>query len=526
MLKFLPFILLSFSAFSQNSSPKLDPNKYTVCAITINSDDEKKVFQSHTSKYPDKFNPVVELTTLGDKTNWFKKACESGIKCDQLLISGHFAGSFFSEESELNLDLKEMEKEGCSKTCEGILNNPQEVFLFGCNTLAGKEPDARTPAQYLQVLLRDGIPLPQAELIVQSRYGEVGDSNKASMQRAFGGEPKQLYGFSSVGPLGKNIKGFLENYFKKHNPVEHLDKLVAKRITNQIGEGNKLLAESLKSTSFAECSQADLKDEKTKNICTLLDQKTTLDQKLEKTVELLGSDQALVYLPVISHFMETVLPDNLTDSQKQTFKSLTENTVIKSQIIGLIQKTHGLGLKINWLNLATKLTYITLEEKNNHLLSEVSSFFAKPLKPTDVEVICNLSIRAVDIKLTEAHLKNKTIKSYDIYGYLCLGVEDRKIFDRVFKLDPKGNKEMMNAIRELASIAPNDYKPLPAFVWKMIRSDLKAKDEAKICSALFDLNRFLPGDKEAVARAKELLPTASPGCLKSLAEQTIAKEQK
>lgn len=98
MLKYLSLFILSFSAFAQDSSPKLDPNKYTICAITINSDDEKKVFQNYTSKHPAKFNPVVELTTLGDQSNWFKKACESGIKCDQLIISGHFAGSFFSEE--------------------------------------------------------------------------------------------------------------------------------------------------------------------------------------------------------------------------------------------------------------------------------------------------------------------------------------------------------------------------------------------------------------------------------------------
>src|SRR5690606_1481350 len=192
------------------------------------SDNEKKVFESQIKKYPKKFNPIVELTDMGEDDDWFDVACSSGLRCDQLVISGHFGGTFFGE-SEKSLSMGELESKGCSKTCEGILGQPYEVFLMGCNTLASKEMDHRSPVQYLQVLLNDGIPRAQAEMVVESRYGQSGDDFKSKMQRAFGGEIKQLYGFDSVGPSGKNVEGFLKNYFSKIEAPKHLEKLQAKR---------------------------------------------------------------------------------------------------------------------------------------------------------------------------------------------------------------------------------------------------------------------------------------------------------
>lgn len=523
MIKYLAFLLMSFSALAQNSSPKLDPNKYTICAITINSDDEKKVFQSYAEKFPNKYNPVVELTTMGGPDEWFKNACQSGIKCDQLLISGHFAGEFFSENGAVALSLDELEKAGCSKTCEGILSNPYEVFLFGCNTLAGKETDSRTPAQYLQVLLTDGIPLAQAEMIVQSRYGEVGDSNKASMQRAFAGEIKQLYGFSSVGPLGKNIKGFLEEYFKKQKSADHLDKLSAKRMTNQLMEGNKLLAESLKSTSFAECGSSNIEDEKTKNICGLLDTKNSLDKKLELTVELLASDKALIYLPAINHLFKELDTTTFTDSQKQTFKMISENAVIKSQLLGLISKTDGLGIKTAWLKLATKFTYLSENDKNKILLQEIKKVLAKPVKESDGEAICELSEKAKDLNLTEADIGYKKVTRNEIFTYMCLEVQDIKTHDRVMKVDPKGNKEMVKNLRYYASsVLPNNYK-LPQYLVQSMRKDLKSLNDEEVTSAMFDLNKFFPGDAEVVALAKKIIASGKGGDnLKAVAQQILS----
>ena len=58
----------------------------TVCAITINSDDEKRAFERY---LPAADYRVVELTRRGEP-DWLAQACRSGVRCDALVISGHF----------------------------------------------------------------------------------------------------------------------------------------------------------------------------------------------------------------------------------------------------------------------------------------------------------------------------------------------------------------------------------------------------------------------------------------------------
>ena len=84
--------------------------KYTVCAATINSPDERNVYMSRLPKKDFRF---VELTdfkkpeNLPDSPNdfedydedWFTEACRQArigkLKCDVLVVSGHFAGTSF-----------------------------------------------------------------------------------------------------------------------------------------------------------------------------------------------------------------------------------------------------------------------------------------------------------------------------------------------------------------------------------------------------------------------------------------------
>ena len=89
-------------------------------------------------------------------SHWFDRACKKDYKCDILVISGHFGGTFFGE-SGYTLPIELMEEKSCQQSCPGILSGVKEIFLFGCNTLANKEKDHRTYTEYLQVLLDDGM---------------------------------------------------------------------------------------------------------------------------------------------------------------------------------------------------------------------------------------------------------------------------------------------------------------------------------------------------------------------------------
>lgn len=179
-----------------------------ICTMTFNSADERGVLKS---VYPTPMHKHIELVPNNKDPQWFKKACQSNVKCDVLLMSGHFGGMFFGEKSSSILGLDEIEKASCQQTCDNILGAKQ-VYLMGCNTLATKTPDHRSIGQYLQVLVQDGFPRNLAEDVVASRYVNYGLGISERMSLAFKNS-SELFGFSSTGPLGAVAAPILRRAF-------------------------------------------------------------------------------------------------------------------------------------------------------------------------------------------------------------------------------------------------------------------------------------------------------------------------
>ncbi|WP_413584108.1 hypothetical protein [Bdellovibrio sp. HCB274] len=234
----LKIISISFALGLGALSPAMAK---TFCSMTLNSNDEIATFASALTKQGFNF---VELVPDNKDPRWFQKACQSGLKCDVLLISGHFGGLFFGEGTSQTIDIAEMEKASCSNSCPGILNNPKEVFLMGCNTLASQKRDHRTIDQYLNVLLNDGIPLDFAEQVVASRYSQQGFSLEKRFSAIFPDTAK-LYGFYSTGPLGKHAAPLLNRYLKNVGDYNvHLDSLNS--------SANSKIASAFKGQAFRE----------------------------------------------------------------------------------------------------------------------------------------------------------------------------------------------------------------------------------------------------------------------------------
>ena len=490
------FFVISFSAWGQQSSPVLDPNKYTVCAITINSDDEKKVFDAQIKKHPSKFNPIVELTNFNGGNDWFKKSCESGLKCDQLIISGHFGGDFFSEDGSKNLSMKEMEKASCDKSCDGILKNPLEIFLFGCNTLSNKDEDSRTPAQYLQVLLADGIPLAQAELVVESRYGNVGDSHRGIMQRVFAGDKKQIYGFDSIGPAGKNVKGFLNNYFAKTSAPSRLELLESKRLMDKVDLTNKALADSLKMTAFTQCPAGTEDDPVKKNLCALQDRSKSIADRIDLVQDLLAQENYLSYLPAINMFFNDNNPSYYDENAKAALAQLSNNNVIKGQIAGLVENTKSLGLKAEWLKFSQNLGFITPQEREKKLRKAVIGAFDKKMNEGMERVVCEIDYTpSSEPPITLAEIKFKDFGIHEIGALGCIGVKDPAIFNQVEKRlkvssDPYTAWAMMNLLSNNSEI---HTKVDPAVIAK-IKPYLTSKDSQSQEESMRFLSKFAPQD--------------------------------
>src|SRR5213592_317328 len=149
-------------------------DKSTVCTITVNSSDEKEIFRRYLPE--DKFE-FVELVERG-RPDWLASACQQRVRCDVLVISGHFdAGTeFYSDRLDARefLPVEEMERVSCSESCPGLFSQLKEVYLFGCNTL-NAEAMRSASGEIVRSLIRSGHSAADAALLAHmlaERYGE------------------------------------------------------------------------------------------------------------------------------------------------------------------------------------------------------------------------------------------------------------------------------------------------------------------------------------------------------------------
>ena len=214
-LLFLAAVLFLSPAAGENS-----PQRFQVCSMTLNSSDEINIFKQNLN--PDHFE-FVELVPSqydpkaskrqGRRQRWFSSVCaEKNLKCDVLVVSGHFAGLFFGKNNYI-LSLTELEKTACQNSCPGVFNQLKEVYLFGCNTMAGKKNSTRTPEEYIRVLVEEhSTPQDMAERVAAGRYSVLGPTFKEKMEYVFSPQTK-IYGFTDISPLGSQVRGVLQDYF-------------------------------------------------------------------------------------------------------------------------------------------------------------------------------------------------------------------------------------------------------------------------------------------------------------------------
>lgn len=190
----------------------------TVCTITVNSADEKEAFRRHLP--PSRYR-FVELVERG-RPDWLASACHANIRCDVLVISGHYDGGneFFSDQLEVRefLPVDEMERVSCSDSCPGLFRQLKEVHLFGCNTL-NPEPQSSASAEVVRSLVREGHSRKEAERQLRALTAGYGESSRDRMRQVFKDVPV-IYGFSSTAPLGPIAATTLSRYLRANGPGE------------------------------------------------------------------------------------------------------------------------------------------------------------------------------------------------------------------------------------------------------------------------------------------------------------------
>src|SRR5439155_210772 len=186
-----------------------------VCTLAFNGPEEVDVFRTHLR--PEDFE-IVDLSSVlapaptDGTTASLATRCPADLHCDVVVFSAEFGGHFFGRSGR-SLSLQELEEASCQPRCAGLFHAPQEVFLLACNTLATKDQDKRTPADYLAVLRNHGFEEADAERVVAIRYGPLGQAFRETTRRIFADVPR-LYGFSTVAARGERTAVQLERYFE------------------------------------------------------------------------------------------------------------------------------------------------------------------------------------------------------------------------------------------------------------------------------------------------------------------------
>lgn len=184
----------------------------TVCTITINSPDEKESLQRHLPPGDYRF---VELVQRG-KPDWLAAACNSQVKCDSLVISGHFddGTEFYTDSFDKRefLTMHELQRASCSPSCSGVFSQLKDVYLFGCNTLK-TQPRHEAGAEVLRSLTRDGRAGSDAQRLADLLSQRYGQSNRDRLRHVFKDVPL-LYGFQANAPLGRVAGPMMDRYLQ------------------------------------------------------------------------------------------------------------------------------------------------------------------------------------------------------------------------------------------------------------------------------------------------------------------------
>ena len=288
--------------------------KLQVCTMTINSADESLSFQKNLSSEHFEFIELVpDPSDILDKNDerWLSKACrQEDVRCDILIISGHFAGMFFGSNNDYTLSIYELERMACRGECPNIFQNLKEVFLFGCNTMAHKGQIHRTPEEYLRILVEDyDMPKSMAELVVAGRFSVFDFTFKGKVEHIFS-DKTRIYGFTELSPLGSQAKNALNKYFTGilSEYGSYHNYLIQKFYQTQEKSVNKHFNQAFSPLSAVQQSYGMDSSHpwyhSFQKICQLYSDQTSSEEKLQVVQNLFESQESLMAMPAIKKFLE------------------------------------------------------------------------------------------------------------------------------------------------------------------------------------------------------------------------------
>jgi hypothetical protein len=356
--------------------------KKTVCSITVNSADEKEIFRR--SLPPDKFQ-FVELVERG-RPDWLESACRQGIRCDVLVISGHYDGGneFYSARLDAReyLPVAEMERVSCSDSCSGLFSQLKEVYLFGCNTL---NPEAlkRGTSEIGRSLVRSGYSRADAERLSRALNARHGESSRDRMRLIFKDVPV-IYGFSSKSPLGPMAASMLDRHFQSGAGSEVGSGRASARLLRRFA------ANSMVVTSGVHDFDPDAAHGR--DVCQFSDDRLSPVQKVRFVHQLLNREVAEIrmFFDHIERYAALLSEsERQTPAVAQALDEIARDDAARTRYLDFARDADRPVVRARMLELAASLGSLSPAEKRAELMRMIGDQLARnAVSPAEVDLVC------------------------------------------------------------------------------------------------------------------------------------------
>ena len=360
-------------------------DKKTVCSITVNSPDEREMFQRSLPR--DEFE-FVELVERG-RPDWLESACRKGVRCDMLIISGHFddGTQFYSDRLDARefLAVEEMERVSCSDSCPGLFSQLKEVYLFGCNTL-NVEALRSASGEIARSLIRSGHSKADADRLSRLLAERHGDSNLDRMRQIFKDVPV-IYGFSGKAPLGPTAASVLQRYFQLDAGEEMGSGRTSRKLLT--------LFAPVSMTSTAGLTDADPQAGYRQDVCQFSDDRLSPAGKLHFVHEVMGREMAEVrmFLDLLTKYAGALtVTDRLTPAVSEELDEIARDQKARERFLAFARDADEPAVRVRMLDLARFLDWLSPAEHRAEVMSMIREQLAgDSVGVTEVNLACRIN---------------------------------------------------------------------------------------------------------------------------------------
>jgi hypothetical protein len=389
----------------------------TVCTITVNSADERETFRRN---LPADQYDFVELVERG-RPDWLASACQKGVRCDALVISGHFDGGdeFYSDrvDARESLPVAEMERASCSDSCPGVFSQLKEVYLFGCNTL-NAEALRSASGEVVRSLVRAGYSQADAAQLSRILGERHAESNRDRMRQIFKDVPV-IYGFSSKAPLGRYAGPVLEQYLQSGGVAEFAGGQPSGRLLSMFA--------SVSMTTVAGLTDTDVQASHRRDVCQFADDRLTPEQKLRFVHQLLRRDVAEVrmFLDRLERYSAT-LDATLRHSAAvaRALDEIAADRDARERYLEFMRDADETSVQARMIALAGRLGWLSPAQEQAELVLMLEHKLAHGgMGSADVDLECTLNgAHALDGVLESMTVQSSWLSDAGRAGVLaCLG---------------------------------------------------------------------------------------------------------